>query len=211
LAKKGIFQLKDILDKEGSFLTHSELKEKYNLNTNFIERHKIISSIPIEWKTAIIKGDMKLKEWEGLLINIGSKILSIENINTKILYQVHNANKEHEITCKKFWEKEFPLLVEEPNIWEIIYNLTYQYCSETKLISFQYKLINNIINCRVKLKNWRIMEEDKCLYCTETDDIRHFFIHCMKVKDFWLSVFKWWNSLKIELLDLNMPDLEESI
>ena len=46
---------------------------------------------------------------------LGKLSLELENINTKILYQIYNANKGQEITCKKFWEKEFPTISPKKN------------------------------------------------------------------------------------------------
>ncbi len=40
-----------------------------------------------------------------------------------------------------------------------------------------------------------IKKSGQCNYCGETDDIRHFFLYCPKVHEFWEHWAKWWNSI----------------
>ena len=66
---------------------------------------------------------------------------------------------------------------------------------ETKLQTFQYKLVHRLIVCQKKLFDMKLADNPNCLYCNETDDLPHFFLHCNKSNQFWNSFFNWWNGL----------------
>ena len=34
-----------------------------------------------------------------------------------------------------------------------------------------------------------------CLYCPQKDTLKHFFLFCEKVDNFWNGFFNWWNNL----------------
>ena len=46
----GVETLSDILDKEGSFLSFSEFKKKYNIKTNFLHYLGLCNAIPKQWR-----------------------------------------------------------------------------------------------------------------------------------------------------------------
>ena len=91
-----------------------------------------------------------------------------------------------EPTCKKSWMKEFPKLKSDNNdLWEHIFSNVYQCCRESKLQTFQYKIINRIITCREKLFQWKIVESSKCPFCDHVDNISHFFVLCKNTDVLW--------------------------
>ncbi len=45
----GISQFRDILNENGEFLTHEELKQKYNITTTFLQTIQVQKSIPTPW------------------------------------------------------------------------------------------------------------------------------------------------------------------
>ena len=47
---KGIKNVEDILNENGSFLSYEQFVTKYEINTNFLTYHGIISAIPAKWK-----------------------------------------------------------------------------------------------------------------------------------------------------------------
>ena len=52
-AAKGIVQIHDIIKENGDFLNHSEIKEKYDINCNFLNSLQIRHSLPMEWRQLI--------------------------------------------------------------------------------------------------------------------------------------------------------------
>ena len=66
---------------------------------------------------------------------------------------------------------------------------------ETKLQSFQYRLIHRIIPCNKWLYNITIKDSSKCNYCEKEDDLSHYFIYCAVTKQFWKCFLSWWHRM----------------
>ncbi len=83
-------------------------------------------------------------------------------------------------------------------------------CMDTKIQSFQFRIIHRIIRCNQWIQILMIKNGEQCNYCSETDDMRHLFRYCPKVHTFWELWANWWNSInKIYIRKAN--DLEECI
>ncbi len=81
---------------------------------------------------------------------------------------------------------------------------------DTEIQSFQFIIIHRIIPCNQWLKHLTIKKSEQCNYCGETDDIRHFFLYCPKVHEFWEHWANWWNSISnIDIRKAN--NLEECV
>ncbi len=81
-------------------------------------------------------------------------------------------------------------------------------CRETKIQTFQYRIIHRILPCNKWLFNIKIKSEKTCSYCTDEDDIQHFLLKCDKANKFWKYWFKWWTNIS-ELDISNFDHLEE--
>ena len=51
-------------------------------------------------------------------------------------------------------------------------------------LSFQYKILNRITNCREKLFLWKIVQNNKCIYCNDVDGLEHHFFDSVNAKYF---------------------------
>ena len=59
-------------------------------------------------------------------------------------------------------------------------------CScETRLQTFQWKILHGIFPTGVLLKKMNIRQSDQCQYCGNTDTVGHFFFECHSVKELW--------------------------
>ncbi len=88
-----------------------------------------------------------------------------------------------------------------------IFKTPYIVTRETKLQSFQYKIIHQLITCQKLLFDIKLVDNAKCKYRHELDNISHFFLFCPKEKKFWRSFFMWWNNLG----DIQIPLYSESL
>ncbi len=129
------------------------------------------------------------------------------NINNELLIKIKNIKKPlHKVTSKDIyisqifkvmqapisintWLNIFPFL--EKLDWEVIYKLPFRVTREPYLQSFQYKIINRILNCNDKLFTWQIIDSRKCIFCSETDTIEHHLYGCVESRKFWCRVEKW--------------------
>ncbi len=74
--------------------------------------------------------------------------------------------------------------------------IPYTSCRETKLQSFQYKIIHRIFNCNHWLHIIGITTSSKCNLCDHPDDtIVHYFVNCPTTHGFWNNFVDWWNAM----------------
>ena len=80
-------------------------------------------------------------------------------------------NKFEAPTSINTWLDRFPFL--ENINWRDIYELPYKTVSEPYLQSYQYKIVNRILNCNERLNKWKIKKGPECDSCGEIDAIEH--------------------------------------
>ena len=97
----------------------------------------------------------------------------------------------------KTLHEDFDMSEEE---WTDVFLRPHICLRETKLQSFQYKIIHIIINCNKKLFDMKIKNSPVCTYCDQTDDIGHFFL-CKDVYEFWREICTWWNTLDYDVVN----------
>ncbi len=209
---KGINQIKDIIDKIGNFMSHEQLKEKYNLTTPFLTTLQLLTSILKLWKT---KRKTLTTNTNCILvgnsINVNNKVQNIEKIKCKDFYW-HLINKSsHTPNNKLKWcETYHDFKNADPKTWHGIFKLPFQIIRETRIQTFQYKILHRVILCNKWLFNIKIKTSELCDYCKDIDDIPHFFFHCPKVKIFWNSILQWLENIS-NLQLRNSPILKECL
>ncbi len=87
--------------------------------------------------------------------------------------------------------------------WNCVYNLPYKINKEPYLQSFQYKILNRILNCNSNLFKWKIIDDKSCVYCEheQPDTIEHRLYSCEESKKFWKRVETWIS----DNLEINFP------
>ena len=74
-------------------------------------------------------------------------------------------------------------------IWEHFYSVNFQSTIDSKLRSFQYKLLHRAIPTNKYLFQCKIKNSDLCYFCHETtESLEHLVWFCPKVKKFWDEV-----------------------
>ncbi len=97
--------------------------------------------------------------------------------------------------CCEKWAEEYPNFKKAEKIWPNIFKLSFNTTRETKLQSFPCTIVNKAITCRKTLSDINLSNSPKCLFCNEIDNIRHFFLFCQKVHNFWNSFVQRWNRM----------------
>jgi hypothetical protein len=78
--------------------------------------------------------------------------------------------------------------------WADVFNI--QKCvRNTKIKTFQYKLLFNLIPCNSYLKRIKRSDTDKCQFCMKWDDNIHYMYGCENTLTFWKSFKTWWYNL----------------
>ncbi len=191
---KDIITIGDLLDKDGLFLSHQQISRKYNMSCNFLQTLQIRQSVPYNWRKIISSSScINYNTGSTLKISCNNVLKPINKLTCKEIYW-HIINKSnHKPPSKEKWHQLFPLMKEDAeNLWPQIYKLPFTITRETKLQSFQYKIIHRIIACNKWLFNIKIKDNSKCNYCNLEDDIKHFFILCENTYMFWEQWHNWW-------------------
>ncbi len=86
-SKQGITQIKDIINPQGTFLTHKQLKDTYQINITFLTTLQIQSSIPNPWMKSLRKRD-KIPKYIPAenTIPINNKIVTLDKVTCKDFY-----------------------------------------------------------------------------------------------------------------------------
>ena len=76
-----------------------------------------------------------------------------------------------------------------------LYLIPFTVTSETKFSMFQYKILHNILPTKSLLYIMGKVDTPKCPHCEhESQGIKHIFLNCQCVKDFWRCFHSWYNN-----------------
>ena len=81
----------------------------------------------------------------------------------------------------------------KPELLTKLYLLPYSSTRESKLTSFQLKIIHNLLPTNTVLYKMNIKDSEKCPYCAhEKQSMPHLFIECALAYTFWKMFKTWW-------------------
>ena len=177
----GIKYVKDfIYQNEKRFYSFEEFKLKYQINdTDFLYYHRIVKSIPNEWKETLFQNVDE--------INLGNKVLlaKVKSISkvTKLLYNEQINVLKYDIKAHNKWESHF----NDGHLnWSKIHELPFRCTIDTKLRFFQYKFIMRIIATNKFLLKCKKTTSNLCDFCYSNVETQiHLFFDCAIVQHFW--------------------------
>ena len=187
-------KIKDIIHNNGKLLNHIEFREKHNIPITNWKWMALLSAIPKTWKEKLINETLlsniiKLIDTNETYIIINNTAKNIKQITSKIIYQKLISDTICLPTSINKWIEQFPFM--EECDWNKIFMLPFRITKEAYLQSFQYKILNRILNCNDKLHTWKIKTSNKCEYCDQIDTIEHHLFWCRSTQEFWNKVQKW--------------------
>ena len=206
---KGIMFIHNLIERNGHFMSHTDISRKYGVKCSFLELLQIRMAIPIKWreKLSSLSNDIDHHPTEPKLYEPSqNKFKSLTEYTSKELYMLLNDQKKskHIPTCQAKWKEVYPL---ENLNWKAIYTNAFRTCRNTKLQSLQYKIINRIIACNHWLFNLKVKDSPNCDTCKVDDNLHHFFINCSDVIPFWHSFGKWWQRICTATLSIQDIDI----
>lgn len=189
----GIKMIHDIVDETGTFKSKELLEKEYKIKVDVMMLNSVMSALPRQWK-------MKLKECkivssaisneEPLHVNLFEKEKPVCLLKNKPVYSTFIKEIVTPPTSIIAWENEF----DSYNfLWKDIFRLPYITTRETKLQSFQFKILHRIYPCNAWVSKWKTSVNINCEFCNEVDSLQHFFIECKLCRSFWLNLENWWN------------------
>ena len=125
----------------------------------------------------------------------------------KMFYWILVFKRKREPQCKIKWAESFPLFKCVDNtVWPRIFEMPFTVTRETRLQSFQFRIIHRIIPCNKWLFNITVKESSKCSFCNNEDNLMHYFIYCKNVKLFWKCFFNWWYAISKVAIDETLDE-----
>jgi hypothetical protein len=191
----GIFYVRDLMNKNGKFMSFQNFCKKFDLQEHFVTFYGVTQSIPKEWKGIVELDDTLVKPKQN-------KILKLQTINKvpKAVYIEMMEVKEHKpVKSLEKWNKLLSTNIPMSK-WLNYFQYIYQVTDSIKHQHFQYRLMHGILTSRENLFKWGIVKSDLCTLCEEQiEDVKHIFIECEVVKIFWQRLLYWIES-KLQLI-----------
>ena len=180
--KAGIYFINDLIGENNQFLSPQELNNKYGLSTNFLQFYSVLNMIPKHWKN-LIRQTRKLER----VTNYNFDFIKQNKKSSQHFYkELISDIGECPLKQQTKWCEQLDTEVDN---WEEIYLSLHQCTKNTKLITFQYKILNRILSTNSLLMKCKLKETDLCSFCNETkESILHLFWDCMVVKNLWLEI-----------------------
>ena len=196
----GLRQIHDLYDYKGNAYPVSFLEEKYSIQIDILSYNSLISAIPNDFKMAIRNipvASNAINHSELPHINVNKKEIPLTLISNQCVYWRLIKDITQPPISQISWNSLFVENINWPCIFKIPYDVTY----DTKIQSFQYKILLRIFPC-----NWYVSKFDQnvdriCIFCQEaTDDICHYFFDCQFCRHFW-EYLQNWLRLKLAIND----------
>ena len=158
--KHGITKIGHILNENGQFYSYEEIKQKYDIPCNFINMLTLRQSIPYKWRQMINDKSNLIKITDthpNIKLNTTEMYLPLTKMKCKDLYWHMIQQHTHKPSAMEQWYKSNPLLKEaNSEAWIRIFKMPFKIIRETKLQSFQYKIVHRTIACNKWLANIKI-------------------------------------------------------
>ena len=190
--KKGIFFIKDIMTEDGNFLSEAQIKQRFDINTNFLQVLQIRQAIPLHWREKIKTEQFAPFALKPVIfVKQNNCEVALNKVKSFALYknllEIHCKNNRPK--CIEKWNEIYNINEAE---WKKFFKNTFLICRSTKLQTFQYRIVHRIITCNHWLFNAKIKDNPECETCKVDDNLQHFFVECTRVKQFWIDFKNWW-------------------
>lgn len=186
--------INDLIHKdEPCFSSHQELSSEFNIERSFLQVLQLWSAIPCKWKRLLLGPGRQDLIVKPLIKAPDRSLLHISDVPAKKVYKpFFLVNSQKSLQAK--WNETYPTNVEDPKeYWRQIYVFPFHATRESRLQSFQFKIMHRTIPCNRYQRNIRIRQDDNCSFCDPpvSDTLQHFFYSCPKAATFWHAVTQW--------------------
>ena len=187
---KGIQTVAHLMKDSTAFLSFSEFKERFDIETNFLTFHGLISAIKSVKK---ITREQPVNN-NAIFKPFLEKFLQAKKPNRQV-YKKLIANKQTRPNRSQGkWVAECELDNHNNNNidWQSVYQSPFRCTKNSKLITFQFKLLHRRLATNNYLKKISLKEDNICTFCkTEAESLIHLFWSCKITSCFWHSFNKW--------------------
>ena len=117
-------------------------------------------------------------------------MIDLANVTSKLVYNEFGSLKQTPATAKANILNKCPDLLID---WKKLYSLPFETTPlHTKLIEFQYKILNLIIFTNEKLHRFKMVDSPLCAFCNaQVESLEHLFYFCKSSSVFWKELLSW--------------------
>ena len=176
----GLHYLNDILNRAGEIYGYEDLCNKVNKRLNFVDYFSLKHSIPRKWRIGL-QDKLDQNKVEQLPL---TNLLKMPKI-CKGVYQKFLEKEQVIRPHKQKWSLALTENIQEED-WEYFYKSNFQCTIDSKLRSFQYKVLLRAIPTNKYLLQCKLKDSDKCYFCNQTtESLEHLLWFCPQVQTFW--------------------------
>jgi len=202
---KGIEIIKDVMKDETTFLTFPDFQEKFDIKTNFLLFYGLIASIKSLRK---LKKNQIASKHESCNESFFEKFKKAKKPNRIVYQKLVTSKQSFPKKSQEKWCNDCNLSNENMN-WKTVYKLPFRCTNISKLIIFQFNLLQRRLATNDFLNKIGVKEDFLCTFCKEEKEtLIHIFWLCKKTQDFWKLFDMWLKENKIFLkLNTLSPDI----
>ena len=184
----GVSHINDIIDEQGNFFTWDRFSQTFNIQNQSFKYISFLHSIPKTWKK-------RLKDSAQKLTNLDiRKVIKIKHLKKSSNYfynELMDAIVTKPVKSQEKWNNSLSEDIAEEE-WKKLYILPAKLTIDTKLRTFQMKILHDIL----PLNNWlfkcNLKETPKCTFCNlQNETIEHLFWECIHSKNIWFKLIDW--------------------
>jgi hypothetical protein len=179
LALTGINCVADMYNKTtGKLLTWVEAKRKTGLtDVSMLKWYGLLSALPKRWKH-IPAVELETENVDLFMVNAKP----VSEVTSKQIYRMLIDDTNVTITSQLYFNTRYTIEEE----WADIYRKVITTTIETKLRSFQYKIVHNILYTNTRLFKAGLVASDLCTFCkSQKETVEHLFHGCSLVECLW--------------------------
>ena len=183
----GVNQAKDLLDQKFDFLKYNDFKTRYKVNTTFLRYFGVVNALAKLKKSlpdqVMMNSDDQLSSSQKLLSSSNFCKEAYKLIVKGITSAPDKSQSKWIADCKNY---------ENLINWDKSYILPFYCTKETKLQTFQFKLLHRKIATNDYLYKIGISLTDICTFCEQnTESLIHLFWDCELIQTFWKKIQHW--------------------
>lgn len=196
----GLVTIRQLLNDTGTGLcSFQDFQTRFGVEgVSWLEFNSLIAAIPTEWKNMLSHNyhDPNYKSNYDAL-----KPKSSQNIYIRLV-------EDEKALCKvkSRWEEKLNATIEQEEFEKLFLNL-YKITTNSKLRSFQFRLLHRRIYLNQQLYRWKMTDSALCDYCQEEyETIEHLFTACRITQRFWELLQNWYECMTNTEINFSITD-----